>query len=196
MICFVIYGVNIYVSKHKSNSFEKKNVWYSNDFCWFLLKFSIILADFLLPGSGWPKWNGSKRIRIRNTALQEDNVDAKEHLEAVAEDAAEVGESDKQTMTRTRSFSIVKPPPLKEQGCIKLPTNWYSSPPPFSLNLNFLFLFPFPLPHLLFFPTNSLNIIGKMILLNFYFFPYNILPHSHEIPFPSSQLDILPQQTR
>ena len=24
MICFVIYGVNIYVSKHKFNSFEKK----------------------------------------------------------------------------------------------------------------------------------------------------------------------------
>ena len=24
MICFVIYGVNIYVSKHKLNSFEKK----------------------------------------------------------------------------------------------------------------------------------------------------------------------------
>ena len=23
MICFVIYGVNIYVSKHKFNSFEK-----------------------------------------------------------------------------------------------------------------------------------------------------------------------------
>ena len=40
------------------------------DFCWFLLKSSMILADFLLPGSGsgWPKWNGSKRIRIRNTA--------------------------------------------------------------------------------------------------------------------------------
>ena len=31
--CFVIYGVNIYVSKLKFNSFEK-NVWYSNDFCW------------------------------------------------------------------------------------------------------------------------------------------------------------------
>ena len=24
MICFVIYGVNIYVSKHKVNSFEEK----------------------------------------------------------------------------------------------------------------------------------------------------------------------------
>ena len=32
MICFVIYGVNIYVSKHKFNSFEKKkNVGYSHD---------------------------------------------------------------------------------------------------------------------------------------------------------------------
>ena len=30
MICFAIYGVNIYVSKNKFNSFEK-NVWYSND---------------------------------------------------------------------------------------------------------------------------------------------------------------------
>ena len=26
MICFVIYGVNIYVSKHKFDSFEKKNM--------------------------------------------------------------------------------------------------------------------------------------------------------------------------
>ena len=69
MICFVIYGVNIYANKHKFNSFEK-NVWYSNYFCLVLLKFSMILADSLLlgSGSGWPKWNGSKRIRIRNTA--------------------------------------------------------------------------------------------------------------------------------
>ena len=79
MIYFVIYWVNIYVSKHKFISFEK-NVWYFNDFGWFLCKFSMILADFWLifgypdpfhwsgtgSGSGWPKWNGSKRIRIRN----------------------------------------------------------------------------------------------------------------------------------
>ena len=39
MICFVIYGVNIYV---------RKNVGYSNDFGWFyfLRKFSMILTDF------------------------------------------------------------------------------------------------------------------------------------------------------
>ena len=60
MICFVIYGVYIYVSKHKFSSFEK-NVWYSNDFLWFLLKFSMILTDFLLPGSGSVSL---KRIRI------------------------------------------------------------------------------------------------------------------------------------
>ena len=41
MICFVINGVNIYASKHKFNSFEK-NVR-------FLLKFSMILADFCYP---------------------------------------------------------------------------------------------------------------------------------------------------
>ena len=57
MICFVIYGVNIYVSKHKCNSFEKK-LWYSYDFCWI---FSMILADFLLPGSGSVSL---KRIRL------------------------------------------------------------------------------------------------------------------------------------
>ena len=69
MICFVIYGVNIYVSKHNLIVL-KKIVWYSNDFFWFLLKFSMIFADFLLPsfGSVWPKWNWSKRIRIRNTS--------------------------------------------------------------------------------------------------------------------------------
>ena len=53
MICFVIYGVNIYVSK-LSLIVLKKNVWYSNDFCGFLLKFSMILADFF-----------TTRIRIR-----------------------------------------------------------------------------------------------------------------------------------
>ena len=31
MICFVIHGVNLYVTKHKINSF-KRNVFYSNDF--------------------------------------------------------------------------------------------------------------------------------------------------------------------
>ena len=51
MIFFVIYGVNIYVCKHKFNSFEEKNVWYSYDFGWFLWKFSMILVIFLLPGS-------------------------------------------------------------------------------------------------------------------------------------------------
>ena len=31
MVCFVIYGVYIYVSKHKFNSNEKKTLKYSND---------------------------------------------------------------------------------------------------------------------------------------------------------------------
>ena len=40
--------------KHKFNIFEEqKNVWYSYGFGWFLWKFSMIMADFLLPGSGW-----------------------------------------------------------------------------------------------------------------------------------------------
>ena len=37
MICFVIYGVNIYVSKHKFNSFEEKMydiLMIFVDFCW------------------------------------------------------------------------------------------------------------------------------------------------------------------
>ena len=50
------------------NRFEKKNVWYSNDFCWFLLKFSMILADFLLPGSGSVSLN---RIRLTNETDQD-----------------------------------------------------------------------------------------------------------------------------
>ena len=45
MICFVIYGAKIYVSKHKFNSFEKK-LWYSYDFRWFLWKFSMICWFF------------------------------------------------------------------------------------------------------------------------------------------------------
>ena len=66
MICFVIYGVNIYVSKHKFNRNEK-NVWYSYDFRWFSWKFSMILADFLLPGS---ESVSLKRIRIRLTKMK------------------------------------------------------------------------------------------------------------------------------
>ena len=71
MICFVIYGVNIYVSKHKFNSFLK-NVWYSNGFGGFLWKFFMILADFLLHGS----WSVSlKRIRIRFIEADPDFAD-------------------------------------------------------------------------------------------------------------------------
>ena len=66
MICFVIYGVNIHVSKHKFSSFEKI-VWYSKN---LRLIFWEIFQFLLLPGSGsgWPKWSGSKWIR--NTARQ------------------------------------------------------------------------------------------------------------------------------
>ena len=76
MICFVIYGVNMYVSKHKFNSFEK-NVWYSNDLGWFFVEIFHDLAWFFFypdpfhwSGSGWPKWNGSKRIDIFAVAHQ------------------------------------------------------------------------------------------------------------------------------
>ena len=44
MICFVVYWINIYISKHKFNSFGK-NVWYSNDFGCFLMD---IFHDFTL----------------------------------------------------------------------------------------------------------------------------------------------------
>ena len=57
MICFVIYGVNLYVSKHKFNSLEKNILMILVDFLW---KVSMILADFLLPGSV-----SLKRIWIR-----------------------------------------------------------------------------------------------------------------------------------
>ena len=52
MICFVIYGVNIYVSKHKFNSFEEKKCMIFLRFLWIFVEISMILADFLLPGSG------------------------------------------------------------------------------------------------------------------------------------------------
>ena len=48
MIYFVIYGVNIYVSKHKFNSFEK-NVWYSNDFVDFCWNFPLFWLIFCYP---------------------------------------------------------------------------------------------------------------------------------------------------
>ena len=53
-----------------------------------------------------------------------------------------------------------------KQWCVKFPTIWYSSPPPFLSNLDFppqnfrlLPLFPIDIH------PNSLNIIGKIILL-------------------------------
>ena len=58
MICFVIYGVNIYVSKHKIYSFEK-NVWYSNDFCWNFPWFWLIEADPDLADQNETDPNGS-----------------------------------------------------------------------------------------------------------------------------------------
>ena len=79
----------------------------------------------------------------------------------------------------------------KEQGCIKcvqfLPTF-------ILLNLQFLpqnfrLLPVFPLDIL----PNSLNIIGKRIVIHFFIFLGYILPHSNDIPFPSSQFNKLPQ---
>ena len=57
MICFVIYGVNLYVSKHKSNSFEKK--MYD-----ILIIFVKIFHDFGLFFATWM----TKMKRIRKTA--------------------------------------------------------------------------------------------------------------------------------
>ena len=51
MICLVIYGVNIYVSKHKYNSFEKMY-----DIPMIQVDFLEIFhdsGDILLPGSGY-----------------------------------------------------------------------------------------------------------------------------------------------
>ena len=61
MICFVIYGVHIYVSKHKFNSFEEKNY-----------DILMILVDFLLPGSGSVSL---KRIRILLTKIKRIQTD-------------------------------------------------------------------------------------------------------------------------
>ena len=71
MICFVIYGVNIYGSKHKFNSFEK-SVWFIMIFVDIRGNFSMILADFLLPGSGSVSL---KRIRIRLTKIKRIQTD-------------------------------------------------------------------------------------------------------------------------
>ena len=57
MICFVIYGVNIYASKHKFNSFEKMY-----DIIMILVDFCGIFHDF---GSFF-----ATRIRIRLTKMK------------------------------------------------------------------------------------------------------------------------------
>ena len=63
---------------NKSLIFSKKCMIFLVFFGRFLWKFSMIKAVFLLPGflswngseSGWPKWNGFKQIRIRNTVYK------------------------------------------------------------------------------------------------------------------------------
>ena len=81
------------------------------------------------------------------------------------------------------------------QGCKKFPATLYSSPSPFFFNLDFL---PRNFQPLLLSPldilSNSLNIIRKMIFLPRSLFSRYIFPHSHDIPFPSSQLYILPNR--
>ena len=48
-------------------NFEEKNLWYSYDFSWFLLKISMILANSLLPGS--TSWNGSGSATLHNSLV-------------------------------------------------------------------------------------------------------------------------------
>ena len=52
MVCFVIYGANLYVSKYKFKSFEQMYYILIILVDFLLLKFSMILADVVLPGSG------------------------------------------------------------------------------------------------------------------------------------------------
>ena len=73
IISLVIYEVNIYVRLTKILKIYDILMILVD----FLRKFSMILADVLLPwsvswngtGTGWPKWNGSKLIRIRSATL-------------------------------------------------------------------------------------------------------------------------------
>ena len=72
MICFVTYGVNIYVNEQKLR--EKKYDILMIFFLFFFWKFSMILADFLLPRS----ITGSvslKQIRIRLNKLKRIQTD-------------------------------------------------------------------------------------------------------------------------
>ena len=76
MICFVINGVNIYVSKHNLIVLKKMYdiLMIFADFCWNFPWYWLIFCypdpdpfHWSGSGSGWPKLNGSIRIRIRNT---------------------------------------------------------------------------------------------------------------------------------
>ena len=68
LLCY-LWG-KIFMSVNISFIVLKKNVWYSNDFGWFMWKFSIILADFLLPESV-----SLKRLRIRLTKMKRIQTD-------------------------------------------------------------------------------------------------------------------------
>ena len=84
------------------------------------------------------------------------------------------------------------------QGCIKFPTTWHSSPSLFLFKSWFSspkFSSPFPHPQLIFFST-ALVLKGRWYCFPFPFFPRYILPHSHDISYSSSLLDILPLKTR
>ena len=87
--------------------------------------------------------------------------------------------------TRNRNLAFI-------QGCMKFPTTRYSSQPHFFFNLDFFpkISVPFPSSSLDILP-NSLNIIGKMILLPFFhfiFFPTALI-------FPSPLRNLIPSPT-
>ena len=88
------------------------------------------------------------------------------------------------------------PADILAPGVNKVPTTWYFSPlTSFFKSWFSSQKFPNPslFPHEIFFLA---ALILKERYYPFTFFPRYILPHNHDIPFPSSQLHILHQQTK
>ena len=64
LLCFELAN---YLCAWNISVISCSKIWYYGNFCGVLYEFPMILADFLLPGSGRPKWWGTNRIRIHIT---------------------------------------------------------------------------------------------------------------------------------
>ena len=149
----------------------------------------MILADFLLPGSGsgWPKWNGSKRIRIRiririrNTGINDSVL----HTTTYDKRSCRKKLVSKRSLRHDPNFDQLVSKIFPDRGVQCSIITWYSSQSPFfkvfifvpKISLSFFsspldilpdIASPYPFDPVIFFP---IAMIFPSPLYNLKFFP-------------------------